>query len=145
MCSRYISVRPETKVIVSIERNGAKMDLPMVPKRTEITDQFGNKMQLGIIGIVASQETGNFRVQNFSLLGAIAEGANESWNVAKGTYDYLAGLFAGKLSADQLGGPIKVAQASGQVATLGYCSPDAFGRHTVGFDWPVEFIACSGT
>jgi regulator of sigma E protease len=117
---RYISVRPETRVSITIERGGARLELPMIPQRTEITDQFGNKMELGVIGIITNQEAGNFRVQTFTFGGAVKEGVVESWKVVTGTWDYLAGMFAGRMSADQLGGPIRVAQASGQVATLGF-------------------------
>ncbi len=36
------------------------------------------------------------------------------------TGSYLGGVVTGRESADQLGGPIRVAQVSGQVATLGF-------------------------
>ncbi len=58
----------------TIERKGEKLDLPMVPKRTEITDQFGNKMEIGLIGIVTNQEAGNFRLQTFTPLEALRAG-----------------------------------------------------------------------
>lgn len=116
---RYVSVRPETKIVVTVERNGERLDLPMVPVRTELTDQFGNKLEAGIIGIVTNQETGNFRVKTYSPLEAVGEGALQSWYIVTGTFDYLSNLVMGRMKADQLGGPIRVAQASGQMASLG--------------------------
>jgi regulator of sigma E protease len=116
---RYVSIRPETPITIRVERKGAFLDLPMTPQRTEITDQFGNKMELGIIGIVTNQETGNFRLQTFGPLEAVGQGAVESWHIVTGTFNYLANLVTGRMKADQLGGPIRVAQASGQMATLG--------------------------
>ncbi|UDF29486.1 UNVERIFIED_ORG: RIP metalloprotease RseP [Roseateles sp. XES5] len=116
---RYVSVRPELKIIVTVRRDGQDLDLPMVPKRTEVSDQFGNKVELGQIGIVTTQETGNFRVVEYSPLEAVGQGALQSWHIVTGTFDYLSNILAGRMKADQLGGPIRVAQASGQMATLG--------------------------
>src|SRR5690606_2128569 len=78
---RYVAVRPETEIVVGIERDGRRIDLPVVPKRTEITDQFGNKMELGQIGIVTNAERGNFRVETFSPLQSVAEGARETGHI----------------------------------------------------------------
>jgi regulator of sigma E protease len=116
---RYVSVRPETKIVVTVRRAGEDIDLPMVPKRTEITDQFGNRVELGLIGIVTNQETGNFRIVHYGPLEAVGQGALQSWYIVTGTFDYLSNLLTGRMKADQLGGPIRVAQASGQMATLG--------------------------
>lgn len=116
---RYVSVRPELPITITIKRAGDVMDLSMTPRRTEITDQFGNKMEMGIIGIVTNQEAGNFRLEQYSPLEAVGEGALQSWHVVTGTFDYLSNLVTGRMKADQLGGPIRVAQASGQMATIG--------------------------
>ena len=116
---RYVSVRPETPIVVTVERNGSEIDLPMVPKREEITDQFGNKIELGIIGIVTNEQRGNFRVETFSPLQAVSEGVKETGHIVTGTFRYIGNLVTGRMKADQLGGPVRVAQASGQMATLG--------------------------
>ncbi|TCQ09849.1 site-2 protease [Rhizobium sp. PP-F2F-G36] len=116
---RYVGVRPEMPIVVEIRRDGQLLEVPMVPKRTEITDQFGNKMEMGIIGIVTNQESGNFRLQSFGPLEAVGQGAVESWHIVTGTFAYIGNLVTGHMKADQLGGPIRVAQASGQMATLG--------------------------
>ncbi len=116
---RYVSVRPEMSIVVTIQRGSEKRDLTMVPKRTELTDQFGNKMELGVIGVVTDETAGSFRTVTYGPLEAVAEGAVQSWHIVTGTFDYISNLIAGRMKADQLGGPIRVAQASGQMATLG--------------------------
>lgn len=117
---RYVSVRPDTPVTITVRRHGERIDLHVVPKMTEITDQFGNKMELATIGIITSRDEGNMRIVSFSPLGAVVEAVKETGHIVTGTYDYLANLVTGRMKADQLGGPIRVAQASGQVATLGF-------------------------
>ncbi len=119
---RYVSVRPETSIVVTVERNGQDLDLPMVPKSTEITDQFGNKVELGLIGIVTNEERGNFRLETFTPLEAVGEGVKETGNIITGTFRYLGNLVTGRMKADQLGGPVRVAQASGQMASLGFAA-----------------------
>ncbi|WP_246748700.1 RIP metalloprotease RseP [Rhizobium setariae] len=117
---RYVSVRPGIPVTLTVRRDGAQLDLQVVPKLTEIKDQFGNKMELGIIGILTSKDEGNMRIVSFSPTGAVVEATKETWNIVTGTFDYIGNLITGRMKADQLGGPIRVAQTSGQVATLGF-------------------------
>ncbi|EGE56407.1 UNVERIFIED_ORG: regulator of sigma E protease [Rhizobium esperanzae] len=116
---RYVAIRPSQKIVVTVERGGQKLDVPMVPQRTDRTDQFGNKIELGQIGIVTNKEAGNFRLRNYTPLEAVREGVIESAGIVTGTFKYIANIFAGSMRADQLGGPIRVAQASGQMASLG--------------------------
>lgn len=116
---RYISMRPEMPVVVTVRRNDSEVDLNMVPRRTVTTDRFGNEMEVGQIGIVTNQQSGNFRIVELTPLQAVGEGVLQTWHIVTGTYDYLSNLFAGRMNADQLGGPVRVVQASGQMATLG--------------------------
>ncbi|MFK3692612.1 RIP metalloprotease RseP [Agrobacterium tumefaciens] len=116
---RYVGIRPGTPITVTVERAGEELTLPMVPTRTETTDQFGNKLEMGIIGIVTDQTSGNFRHIEYSPVQALAEGVRETGHVITGTFNYIGNLVTGRMNADQLGGPVRVAQASGQMATLG--------------------------
>lgn len=116
---RYVSIRPGQRIVVTIERDGQTRDLPMVPTRTDMTDQFGNKIEIGLIGIVTNQEVGHFRLQTYTPLQALHEGVIQTWHIVTGTFKYIGNLVSGYMKADQLGGPIRVAQASGQMATLG--------------------------
>ena len=116
---RYVGIRPGTPITVTVERAGEELKLPMVPTRTETTDQFGNKLEIGIIGIVTDQTSGNFRHIEYSPSEAVAEGVRETGHVITGTFNYIGNLVTGRMNADQLGGPVRVAQASGQMATLG--------------------------
>jgi regulator of sigma E protease len=54
-----------------------------------------------------------------TVLGAIAFGLRQTWNVIESSGDFLAGLFSGRASTDQLSGPVGIAKMSGEVAKLG--------------------------
>jgi regulator of sigma E protease len=43
----------------------------------------------------------------------------ETWFVVERTLSYIGGVITGREAADQVGGPIRIAQISGQVATIG--------------------------
>ncbi len=59
--SRYISVRPESTVLVTIDRAGKTIELKVVPDRSERKDKFGNKMEIGVIGVITNEAVGKFR------------------------------------------------------------------------------------
>lgn len=117
---RYVSVRPDIPITLTVRRNGGRIDLKVVPKMTTISGEFNNKIEIATIGILASKEGANMRMVVYSPPTAVVEAAKETWQIVTGTFDYISNIVTGRMSADQLGGPIRVAQASGQVATLGF-------------------------
>ncbi len=68
---------------------------------------------------MSNAQSGNFRVETLNPIQAVGEGALQSWHVVTGTYDYISNMIAGRMKADQLGGPIRIAQASGEMASVG--------------------------
>lgn len=116
---RYVSMRAGVKIAVTVRRDNALLTMDLTPKRVETADRFGNKIEVGQIGIITTQQAGHFRIEKLDPVQAVGEGVRQTWTIIASTFDYLHGLFAGRMNADQLGGPIRVAQASGQVATLG--------------------------
>ncbi|WP_340161924.1 RIP metalloprotease RseP [uncultured Hoeflea sp.] len=116
---RYVSARPEVPITVTLERAGGLVDVSLTPARTEISDPFGNKMEVGRIGVVTSRDSGNFRVREYGPIEAVGEGVAQSWYIVTRTVDYIGNIITGRESADQLGGPIRVAKYSKDMSTLG--------------------------
>ncbi|MDA4843945.1 RIP metalloprotease RseP [Hoeflea poritis] len=116
---RYVSPRPEVEIVLTVDRGGSTFDVPIVPQRSEIEDQFGNKMEVGLIGVVTDSSVANFRRQELNPLQAVGAAVGESWFIVARSVGYIGNIIIGREKADQLGGPIRVAQVSGQVATLG--------------------------
>ncbi|MAY61035.1 MAG: RIP metalloprotease RseP [Rhizobiales bacterium] len=119
---RHVAPRPGVPMDLRIERDGAMLDLELTPVRTEIEDEFGNKMEVGQIGVVTNRDSGRFRVEHYTPVEAVGEGAKESWFIVTRTFGYIGNIITGREKADQLGGPIRVAQVSGQMATLGWAA-----------------------
>ena len=113
---RYVSTAAGEQLAFEVERGGAIVKLQATPKLAEHKDHFGNMQRRGLLGI-SSQPDPPVPVD---ILTAFKLGAKETWFVAERTLAYLGGVIVGRESADQLGGPIRIAQVAGQVATIGF-------------------------
>jgi len=117
---RIVSISAGEKLEVVVDRGGERVQLTAVPQMREVKDNFGNVHRLGVLGISRSMAPGDIRTEKMGPLAAVGAGAQETWFVVDRTLSYIGGIFAGRESADQLGGPIRIAQVSGQVATAGF-------------------------
>ena len=117
---RIVSVSAGEPLAIQVERGGVPVTLKATPQLKELKDNFGNVHRLGVLGISRSMAPGDIKTQKFGPVPAVVEGAKETWFIVDRTLSYIGGIFAGRESADQLGGPIRIAQVSGQVATAGF-------------------------
>jgi regulator of sigma E protease len=102
--------REDHQVAVKIVRDGNELNFELQPKKTllksgEVTYR---------IGVVPSEET-----IYYSLTDAIANGYNKIILLNGLIIDGLISLVTGNSSIDELGGPIKIAQISGEAAKHG--------------------------
>ncbi len=119
---RIVSISAGEPLTIEVDRGGVQMALKAVPQLKELKDNFGNVHKLGVLGISRSMAPGDIKTEKVGLLRGIVMGAQETWFVVDRTMAYIAGVFAGREAADQLGGPIRIAQVSGQVATAGFAA-----------------------
>jgi regulator of sigma E protease len=118
---RFVSVRAGETLSVVVQRGDGQVVLSVVPDLKEIVDRFGNKQRMGVLGITRDPTgPGAVVTQRYSLPQAVLLATEETWFVTERTLSYLAGVILGRESADQLGGPIRVAEVSAQVATIGF-------------------------
>jgi regulator of sigma E protease len=117
---RIVSISAGERLSVEIERGGVHLTLKATPTLREIKDNFGNVHRLGVLGISRSMAPGDVKTERVNPLQAIGLGFRETWFVVDRTLAYIGGVFSGREAADQLGGPIRIAQVSGQVATAGF-------------------------
>lgn len=117
---RIVSISAGEPLNVDIERGGVRVTLKAVPERKELKDNFGNVHRIGVLGISRSMQPGDIKTEKAGPFQAIVMGAQETWFVVDRTLSYIGGVFTGREAADQLGGPIRIAQVSGQVATAGF-------------------------
>jgi regulator of sigma E protease len=116
---RIVSGSAGQTLQVAVSRGGEDMLLKAVPELKEIKDSFGNVHRVGVLGITRSMATEDLKMDKAPPLTALKMGVEETWFVVDRTLSYLGGVIVGRETADQLGGPIRIAQISGQVATVG--------------------------
>jgi len=119
---RIVSISAGAPLTIEVDRDNAQVTLKAVPQLKEIKDNFGNVHRLGVLGISRSMAPGDIKTEKAPPLHAIVMGAQETWFVVDRTLSYISGVFTGREAADQLGGPIRIAQVSGQVATAGFAA-----------------------
>jgi len=119
---RIVSASPGTTLTVIVERGGREVTLTATPKLQEHKDNFGNVHRIGMLGISRSTTREDVITERFGPLESIRLGVEETWFIVERTFGYIVGLISGRESADQLGGPIRIAQISGQVATVSYAA-----------------------
>jgi regulator of sigma E protease len=117
---RVVSESAGVTLTIEVERGGAHQTIKAIPDLKEVKDGFGNKHRIGVLGISRSMLPGDIKVEHVNPLRAVVMGVQETWFVVDRTISYIGGIFAGREAADQLGGPIRIAQVSGQVATAGF-------------------------
>ncbi|MCW4114620.1 RIP metalloprotease RseP [Aurantimonas sp. MSK8Z-1] len=117
---RYVSVRADTPIRMTVERDGKPLDLTVTPRETTQADGFGNDYRTAVIGLVASNDGSSFRVHYLGPLESLRYGVAQSWFVVARTVDFIGEMFAGKQDTKQIGGFVSIAQISSQVATLGF-------------------------
>ena len=117
---RIVSTSAGEKLTIVVDRGGKQVTLTAAPALREVKDNFGNVHRIGVLGISRSLSPGDVKYEPVSPPRAVWLGVEETWFVVARTMSYIGGVFSGRESADQLGGPIRIAQVSGQVASIGF-------------------------
>ena len=78
-------------------------------------DNFGNEFRKGVIGVKSGQQV----VEKVSWIELPGEATRQTFGIVRTMIDTLGQIITGRRSVKELGGPIKIAQVSGQQASLG--------------------------
>jgi regulator of sigma E protease len=112
---RTVSINAGQKLVFGVRRGETTLELAATPELQEIKDNFGNKHRIGILGI---EHKGKGTREPIGFFGALESGVSQTWFVIDRTLVYIGKVIVGRESADQIGGPIRIAQISGQVASV---------------------------
>ena len=117
---RIVSVSAGDELTIVVDREGKQITLRATPQLQDQKDNFGNTHRMGVLGITRSLAANETRFERVGFLTAVGLGFTETWALVDQTMSYIWRIFAGRASADQLGGPIMIAQMSGQVASVSF-------------------------
>lgn len=109
---------PNRQFAVTVEREGRERTIAVTTRAEELTDRFGNKTTIGLLGVQTRPTERRFeRVGPVEALGlAVVQCVDAGRMMVTG----IVQIFSGDRSVKELGGPITMAQLSGQQLSLGW-------------------------
>jgi len=103
---------------VVVDRDGERLALMATPDTSTITDRFGNEHQIGLLGVSRS----GIEYRRHDPLTAIWRAGEETVRITVGTLEAVGQMIAGTRGTEDIGGPLRIAQMSGEVAQTGLVS-----------------------
>ena len=112
-----VRVRPDTKIVLKVERDGAQIDIPVTLAVRGEAKAAGGYLGAGVKGV--DWPPSMVREVSFGPLAAIGEGARRTWTMSVLTLNSLKKMLFGELSVKNLSGPITIAKVAGASAQSG--------------------------
>ncbi|MCS3512028.1 MULTISPECIES: sigma E protease regulator RseP [Pseudomonas] len=112
-----VRVRPDTRIVLKIERDGAQIDVPVTLAVRGEAKAAGGYLGAGVKS--PDWPPSMVREVSFGPLAAIGEGAKRTWTMSVLTLESLKKMLFGELSVKNLSGPITIAKVAGASAQSG--------------------------
>jgi regulator of sigma E protease len=113
---QLVILRTGVPIPFVVERGGRQLLLTVTPVRGPVVDDVGHKHQLGVIGVGFSNLPQDRKVIRYGPVAALQAGVKRTFGVVQTTVYYVGRMVTGRESADQLSGPLGIAQMSGDLA-----------------------------
>ena len=117
--STFINTSTAESIEFTVLRKEQEVTLYVKPNLVQSKDSLGNSVKKRMIGIKLSPLNNEFKKQPLGPSKAIYYSIKEVWFVSVTTLKYLGNMFIGSADTSQLGGPIRIAKITGQVAEHG--------------------------
>jgi regulator of sigma E protease len=113
--STRIVINAGEPMVLGLVRGGLDREVSVTPRVIHETDEFGNRYQIGRLGL----RSGPPEYHTLGLFAAVPAAVSQTAFLTRASVEGLWQIISGRRSIDEMGGPIKMAQMSGQQATLG--------------------------
>ena len=117
---RIVSTSAGSKLTFKVSRGNALITLSATPALKEVKDIFGNSHKIGVLGIQYNAQPSDPKTTPVGYLESVKIGVEQVWFIIESTFKFVGSLFVGAGSSGDLGGPLRIAQLSGQAASLGF-------------------------
>ena len=112
---RVVSIRPDERVVITFDRGGETQSVEATLGAQEVTDDFGQKFRVGLLGVMGGQRV----LEPLPALQVVPAAAAYTVKLTRSMIDGLVQIITGRRSTKDLGGFMKMAQIAGQRASLG--------------------------
>ena len=117
--SKYITMSTDEIIDFKVKRSYDEIILNIKPEMVNTEDNLGNSIKKRIVGIKLGAYNNEINHVKLGPAQAILHAVNEVYYVSISSLKYIGGMIVGKADTSQLGGPIRIAKISGQVADIG--------------------------
>jgi regulator of sigma E protease len=113
----YVMLRPDQDMIFTVHRGSQDVELRAHVRADVDRDQFGNSARIGRLGVTPGGATEFTPLKWHQLPGASIRATVDT---VETMVTALGQVIIGRRSVQELGGPLKIAEVSGQQASLGW-------------------------
>ncbi|MDC0216042.1 RIP metalloprotease RseP [Candidatus Pelagibacter sp.] len=117
--SKFITMSTDVFIDFIVLRNDLKIVLKVKPNIVLSEDGYGNKVNKRMIGIALGAYNNQINHVRLGPTKALYYSLNEVYFVSISSLKYLGSILKGSGDSSQLGGPIRIAKITGQVAEFG--------------------------
>ena len=117
--SKYITMSTDEFIDFKVKRSYEEILLKIKPDIVSSEDNLGNKVNKRMIGIKLGAYNNEINHIKLGPAQSLYHAINEVYFVSISSLKYIGGMIVGKADTSQLGGPIRIAKISGQVADVG--------------------------
>jgi len=125
---RIVTGRAGDPLKIVLKRDGREIETVATPEVSEQPTALGQKVRIGLIGVVTNEAVGKRDRIEYGPLQAVVAGIQETGDVIARTGQFMKRFVAGREDRCQLGGPVRIADMAGRAAGLG-------------FEWLVQLVA----
>ena len=116
---RIVGSNAGRELAFAVERGGNAITLKATPNVDEQRDPFGRTFRRGLIGIQRSISPDKIKVLDVGPIEALTRGVSETYGNITQTIGGLGDIISRRQSAEQMGGPLLMAEVTAKVAELG--------------------------
>lgn len=116
---RTVQASSDQRLTFVVQRAKRDETVEVTPKRRDLNTPFGVH-RVGLIGVEPKIGPDAWVKESFSLPQSVGMGFSETGFIIERTVSYIVGLIAGRESTDQISGPIRIAEISGEFAKVGF-------------------------
>jgi regulator of sigma E protease len=115
---RIVSINPGVALRFHVQRGEHELDLTATPRESSSADGAGRTV--GLLGI--KPDLARIGYQELSLSSAVVAALSQTYNLATQIFGSIVNIIRGEYPLEEVGGPLRIAQISGQVAQNGIIS-----------------------
>ena len=117
--SKFIALSTNEYIDFTVSRSNQKLSFKVKPNMVSTEDNLGNKVNKRMVGIQLGAFNNEVNHVRLGPVKSLYYAVNEVYFVSISSLKYLGSIIRGKGDSSQIGGPIRIAKITGQVAEFG--------------------------